>query len=188
MKYAALIFTLAMTSVPVFAQTSTNADKFTGLEIEEHFRKLEGLYSQETPSPIDIAEYKAQYTANDFVMQTVMRSNLGNKVIENTQNRQEFLLDAEKMVSGDKTLFNALLEYNITDITYDADHTLAEVSYKQNFNTQVISKTTDKKMKSRSLQAVSDCHELFRLQSGQLKSYKVECQTDVQYGKEKDVK
>ncbi len=175
---------LFMSSLSISVSANENEQRLTGLEIEEHFKTLEKLYTAKTPDMIAIADHKAEYTADDFIVHNVLRSNLGDKIIENTQSRQQFLLDAEKQVADTKvSLLNAKLIHELDTIEYNETRTTADVTYRTFFSGE-IHKPDDKNQKIMiAFKSQSACTELFKLQKDVLKSYKVECHSDITYAK-----
>ncbi|MBI1301188.1 MAG: hypothetical protein GC137_05950 [Alphaproteobacteria bacterium] len=164
-------------------------NKFTGLELEEYFAENQRIYTGDKPDIDSIRAFNKQYAAKDYLFSDTVRDNRTAKehVIEQTYAESITMQEFDQ-----KELLNSKLKHNIHDIEYKYDRSIAIVRFSSTFSGDIKlpgkNVNLEDKLALVSFKTLSRCEASFRIEEEGLKTYRLDCLSDVIYDKPVPIK
>ncbi len=155
-------------------------DHITGLDIEDHFAKIEELYTGEKPDLDAIAKFIEEYPTDDFIIDGTVKTNRGTQeAVQSTLNKDQFIEDGKRR---DYELIDTKIRHTLTDIKYLDDKKSAEVSYTALYQGKMRKFIKGQGVVYLDFKSLSVCTTTLVLVEGKIKGKKAYCDTEIIYG------
>lgn len=168
---------------------AVEANKFTGLELEEYFAANEEVYTADKVDADTIRAFNERYVAKDYLFTDRIRDNRTTQE-ELIEQRYEDAISMQEL--NGKELLNAKLNHDISDIEYRYGRSIAIVRFSSTFSGDIKlpgkNVNLDEKLAIVSFKTLSRCQASFRIEEEGLKTYRLDCLSDVIYDKPVPVK
>ena len=180
-KLTLVLVLVIMPFLSAYAQQSTLEveEHITGLDIEDHFKKIEKLYTGEKPDMDAISNFVAQYPLDDFILTETVTTNRGTQEPETNQKNKSMFIEQEKIRNYE--LLDTRIRHTLTNIKYLDDKVSAKVSYTSLFQGKYRKHTQTYGLAIIPFKSLSVCTDVLKLVNGQIKGYRADCKTDIIY-------
>lgn len=149
------------------------------LAIEEHFTKIDKIFTSDKPNMNEMRDYLESYMADNFVIRVHRKDDSPTNLegfITSTQNKKDVL---EIYTGADGLLYETSLRHRILDIGHNSTHNTAKVTYSSLFKGFAkFQKDDDKDWYSREFIILAQCYDLLKMEGDALKSYRAECEIE----------
>lgn len=156
-----------------------DTNRISGIEIEEHFSKIDDLLTSERPDMALVYKYADDYLSDNFAMKQRIKTNNAADLGANEATlitRDDVL---EPFKDERKTLYNSSLKHRILDIEHNKEDNTAKVTYTSLFKGHIRAMDKDGAFYSQEFITLSQCYDLLKLVDNQVKSFRAECDIEV---------
>tara|TARA_R110001592_G_scaffold16881_5_gene71443 strand:- start:3124 stop:3705 length:582 start_codon:yes stop_codon:yes gene_type:complete len=185
-RFLTVLLILFLPTLPAAAQDTQGQsaleieEHITGLDIENHFKHIEELYTGKAPDMNAIQAFIEQYPLDDFVLSGTATSNRGSQEpVAFSKTKIQFI---EEEKERDYDLIDTRIRHTLTDIKYLDDKLSAEVSYTSLYQGRMKKIIPRKGLSFLDFKSLSICTTTLKLVDGTIKGKNANCKTDIIYG------